>query len=142
MILNIRAGNGKFPRQVMLSPKLPELLRLYWRWRKPKDWLSPARWPDLPMVASGVRIALRSCASNWACLNRSTRTRCGTPTLHICSMWAPICAASSFCSVTVIWRQRGISTSPKPACTLRRVRSTICLFKSGHSWFGNYGLIH
>ncbi len=58
MIINIREGKGKFPRQVMLSPKLLELLRLYWRWRKPKDWLFPGTMPDQPMVASGVRIDL------------------------------------------------------------------------------------
>jgi site-specific recombinase XerD len=57
MIINIREGKGKCPRQVMLSPKLLELLRLYWHWRKPKDWPFPGRWPDQPMVASGVRIA-------------------------------------------------------------------------------------
>jgi integrase/recombinase XerD len=57
MIINIREGKGKFPRQVMLSPKLLELLRLYWHWRKPKDWLFPGRWPDRPMMASGVRVA-------------------------------------------------------------------------------------
>jgi integrase/recombinase XerD len=32
MIINIREGKAKFPRQVMLSPRLLEL-RLYWRWR-------------------------------------------------------------------------------------------------------------
>jgi integrase/recombinase XerD len=57
MIINIREGKGKFPRQVMLSPKLLELLRLYWRWRKPKEWLFPGRRPDRPMIANGVRIA-------------------------------------------------------------------------------------
>jgi hypothetical protein len=56
MIIHIRAGKGNFPRQVMLSPKLLELLRIYWRWRKPKDWLFPGRIPNQPMYATGVRI--------------------------------------------------------------------------------------
>jgi len=55
MIIHIRAGKGNFPRQVMLSPKLLELLRIYWRWRKPKDWLFPGRIPNQPMYATGVR---------------------------------------------------------------------------------------
>jgi site-specific recombinase XerD len=57
MIIHIREGKGKFPRQVMLSPKLLEILRLYWRWRKPKEWLFPGRRPDRPMIANGARIA-------------------------------------------------------------------------------------
>ena len=56
MIIHIRAGKGNFPRQVMLSPKLLKLLRIYWRWRKPKDWLFPGRIPNQPMYATGVRI--------------------------------------------------------------------------------------
>ncbi len=56
MIIHIRAGKGNFPRQVMLSPKLLHLLRIYWRWRKPEDWLFPGKRSDLPMRDSGVRL--------------------------------------------------------------------------------------
>ena len=56
MVIHIREGKGRFPRQVMLSPKLLELLRIYWRWRKPKDWLFPGRQSDRPMFATGVRL--------------------------------------------------------------------------------------
>ncbi len=56
MVIHIREGKGRFPRQVMLSPKLLELLRTYWRWRKPKDWLFPGRSSDRPLYATGVRI--------------------------------------------------------------------------------------
>ena len=56
MIINIREGKGKFPRQVMLSPKLLELLRLYWRWRKPTDWLFPGEEPGQPLKANTVRV--------------------------------------------------------------------------------------
>jgi integrase/recombinase XerD len=57
MIIHIREGKGKFPRQVMLSPKLLELLRLYWRRRKPKEWLFPGERPDGPLFQNAVRVA-------------------------------------------------------------------------------------
>ena len=56
MIINIREGKGRHPRQVMLSPKLLDLLRHYWRQRKPKDWLFPGIGSNRPMYATGVRI--------------------------------------------------------------------------------------
>ena len=57
MIISIREGKGKFPRQIMLSPKLLELLRLYWRWRKPMDWLFPGEEAGQPLKANTVRVA-------------------------------------------------------------------------------------
>jgi integrase/recombinase XerD len=55
MVIHIRAGKGQLPRQIPLSPKLLELLRVYWRWRKPTDWLFPsARYPDRRIDCSGI----------------------------------------------------------------------------------------
>jgi integrase/recombinase XerD len=55
MVVHVREGKGRFPRQVMLSPKLLDLLRIYWRWRKPTDWLFPGQKPEIPMHQSGIR---------------------------------------------------------------------------------------
>ena len=56
MVIHIREGKGGFSRQVMLSPRLLELLRHYWRWRKPKDWLFPGSSSTRPLYATGVRL--------------------------------------------------------------------------------------
>jgi integrase len=55
MLITVREGKGQRPRQVMLSPKLLELLRIYARWLKPKDWLFPGHRSDCPMHLSGIR---------------------------------------------------------------------------------------
>jgi len=55
MLVHVREGKGKFPRQVKLSPKLLELLRIYWRWRKPKEWLFPGQKPGFPIHLSAIR---------------------------------------------------------------------------------------
>jgi integrase/recombinase XerD len=50
MILHVREGKGRVPREIGLSPVLLERLRIYWRWRKPKDWLFPSKQrPHSPM---------------------------------------------------------------------------------------------
>jgi integrase len=47
MVVHIHEGKGGKDRDVMLSPKLLEELRIYWRGlrRKPTEWLFPGnRW--------------------------------------------------------------------------------------------------
>src|SRR3989475_11796673 len=39
MVLRVEQGKGQKDRYVMLSPKLLEILRAWWRVEKPKDWL-------------------------------------------------------------------------------------------------------
>jgi site-specific recombinase XerD len=56
MLIHIRNGKGQVPRDVTLSPALLERLRIYWRWRKPKDWLFPSKQrPQCAMDDKSIR---------------------------------------------------------------------------------------
>jgi len=55
MILHVREGKGRVPREIGLSPVLLQRLRIYWRWRKPKEWLFPSKQrPGYPMDQKAV----------------------------------------------------------------------------------------
>jgi site-specific recombinase XerD len=56
--IRVVAGKGKKDRYTLLSPRLLEELRRYWRWCRPKVWLFPASAkPEEPMVhVTGQRI--------------------------------------------------------------------------------------
>lgn len=57
-------GKGRRDRDVPLSPKLLETLRLYWRRRKPKTYLFPgrSRRADVPISANIVWLTCRQAA--------------------------------------------------------------------------------
>lgn len=63
MVIRIEQGKGKKDRYTMLSPKLLEILRSWWRVEKPKDWLFPGDFPGQHItrfaVESECRIAQR-----------------------------------------------------------------------------------
>jgi site-specific recombinase XerD len=42
MVIHVRRGKGGRDRDVPLSPRLLEVLRAYWKWRKPKTYLFPS----------------------------------------------------------------------------------------------------
>ena len=57
MVIRVEQGKGQKDRYVMLSPKLLETLRAFWRAARPKEWLFVGRIPGQPMDRSAVEQA-------------------------------------------------------------------------------------
>ena len=53
-LICVRQGKGHKDRQVMLSPKLLELLRTYWKRYRPMTWLFPGQRPERPITRKTV----------------------------------------------------------------------------------------
>ena len=62
MVLRVRQGKGRKDRYVMLSPKLLELLRAYYKAARPKTWLFPGLNPNGPISAGAV---MKACRQAW-----------------------------------------------------------------------------
>jgi site-specific recombinase XerD len=59
MVIRVEQGKGRKDRYVMLSPKLLEILRAWWRVERPKDWLFPGDFPDRPIGKFAVEYECR-----------------------------------------------------------------------------------
>jgi len=55
MVIRVRHGKGQKDRYVMLSPRLLEVLRAYWKAARPNDFLFPGAAPDQPLTTGSVR---------------------------------------------------------------------------------------
>jgi integrase/recombinase XerD len=66
MVIRVEQGKGRKDRYVMLSPKLLDLLRIYWKDTHPGKWLFPGRWPGEPISPLSIN---RTC--------REVSQRCG-----------------------------------------------------------------
>ena len=65
MVVHVRQGKGNRDRDLPLSPKLLEVLRDYWRWRKPKTYLFPSLLrtrPEKPITSKTVWYAVQQAA--------------------------------------------------------------------------------
>ena len=57
MVLRVAQGKGRKDRCVMLSPKLLEVLRAWWRVDRPRHWLFPGGRPEKPITRNAVQLA-------------------------------------------------------------------------------------
>jgi len=68
MVLHVRQGKGGRDRDVLLTPKLLETLREYWRWMKPQTYLFPGtvdNWrADVPISEKIVWTAVAEAAKH------------------------------------------------------------------------------
>lgn len=59
MMVRVDQGKGHHDRYVMLSPRLLEALRSYWKVAHPKTWLFPGDIPGQPITRNAVELACR-----------------------------------------------------------------------------------
>jgi integrase len=59
-VIHVRSGKGGVDRDTVLSSRLLELLREYWKTERPTDWLFPGKGRDRPVTLESVRQAFRS----------------------------------------------------------------------------------
>jgi len=57
MVLRVEQGKGQKDRYVMLSPKLLDILRDWWRVKKPRHWLFPGHLPSQHISKDAVEQA-------------------------------------------------------------------------------------
>ena len=57
MVLRIDQGKGNRDRYVMLSPRLLDVLRTYWKAERPNFWLFPGNIPGQPISKNAVELA-------------------------------------------------------------------------------------
>lgn len=57
MVIRVNQGKNRKDRYVMLSPRLLEILRLYWQDAHPREWLFPGKVPGQPISRDAVGLA-------------------------------------------------------------------------------------
>ncbi len=122
MMLRVVQGKGQKDRCVMLSPKLLEILRAYWKVERPTEWLFPGNIPGQPLSRSAVELV---------CQN--ARHRCGikkpiTPhslrhafATHLLEMGTDVR------KIQLLMGHRSLATTAK---YLKVARSTVCATQS------------
>ncbi len=83
MTLRVEQGKGQRDRTVMLSPRLLELLREWWKAAQPQVWLFPGQNPINPVTARQINRAVTAAKTLAGIPSASRLIRCGTASTRI-----------------------------------------------------------
>jgi integrase/recombinase XerD len=72
MVIRIEEGKGRKDRYVMLSPRLREVLRSYFRAARPEDWMFPSWRADRHLSAGSISQACRDASKQSGLTKRIT----------------------------------------------------------------------
>jgi integrase/recombinase XerD len=118
MVIRVEAGKGRKDRYVMLSPRLLQLLREYWRRTHPGEWLFPGDRPGEPITRFAVEHACREARA------RSGITRPVTPhSLRHAFAVHLLESGTDLRTIQLLLGHRNLSTTAR---YLRIATSTVC----------------
>jgi integrase/recombinase XerD len=123
MTLRIADGKGGKQRLVMLSPKLLELLRVYWKDEHPRgEWLFPGRDPDQHISIRSVQLACQT-ARDAASIGKHITMH----TLRHSFATHLLEAGTNLCTIKLLLGHRSLSTTAR---YLHVATSTVCAVPS------------
>lgn len=118
MMLRVVQGKGQKDRFVMLSPKLLEILRAYWKTEHPTEWFFPGRIPGEPITRYAVALACkephRRCGIKKPITPHSLRHAFATHLLE---------AGTDVRTIQLLMGHRSLATTAR---YLKIARSTVC----------------
>jgi hypothetical protein len=126
-VICVRQGKRRKDRQVMLSPKLLELLRIYWKSYRAAVWLFPGKPPERPITRETVFTICRQAGEPLTFRSPYHPILCGIASRPICWKTRSTYAASKFCWDIVTSRPPpSICTFPIWPCARPSVRWIDC----------------
>jgi integrase/recombinase XerD len=122
MMLRVEQGKNRKDRYVMLSPRLLEILRAYWKVSRPPEWLFPGDIPGRPItrcaVAQACQKARRVSGINKPITSHSLRHGFATHLLE---------AGTDVRTIQLLLGHRSLSTTAR---YLKVATTTVCATKS------------
>jgi integrase/recombinase XerD len=118
MVLRVEQGKGQKDRYVMLSPRLLEQLRAYWKRYRPRHWLFPGATAEQPVGKLAVE---RACQK--ACRRAGIRKRITPHSLRHAFAVHLLEGGADLRTIQLLLGHRGLSTTAR---YLRMATQTVC----------------